>query len=483
MFNQLLRNLPFNPSLITEVAFYAKRLNREAYVRKVGLVAMALTLFVQTLAFVSPPQPTLATSNNDMISGGVASSDDAAKRCYENDNGFRDAIEEFGADCDSVKNSHPVTLDSKDTTENYHTLGKLAYGKKGETPVAVKGKTLWSRDLKDLDHDGSSKHEALETKTKSGGKIYVEKKSGCVTFHGTPPLPAKKCEWNNTLLATDPKCFEPCTLAGKSDMPKTSPYCQAPCTVKDKTNLKASDPGCFEPCNVKGKEAIAKNSTQCFTPCEFNSLIASVNPSCKPCEASLNSVDTTACLVLSKTARNDTKKVDNADGTTVSGDDVIVYTMSAKNQGKSEVKSFVIQENISDVLDYARIVDLGNGADIDKNNIVSWPASAIAPGATLSRQITVKVRSPIPTTPSSTSDPNHFDLQMTNVYGNAINIKLPSGVVKSAEVLTRTTLPNTGPGTSVGIMFVMVTAMGYFFSRTRLMARELTLVKQESSGA
>ena len=36
-----------------------------------------------------------------MISGGVASSDDAAKRCYENDNGFRDAIEEFGADCDS----------------------------------------------------------------------------------------------------------------------------------------------------------------------------------------------------------------------------------------------------------------------------------------------------------------------------------------------------------------------------------------------
>jgi hypothetical protein len=90
----------------------------------------------------------------------------------------------------------------------------------------------------------------------------------------------------------------------------------------------------------------------------------------------------------------------------------------------------------------------------------------------------VKVKNPIPATPTSSSDPGHFDLTMTNVYGNTITIKLPGSVTKTTEVVT-STLPNTGPGTTIAIGFGITMIIGYFFARSRLMAKELAIVKAE----
>ena len=85
------------------------------------------------------------------------------------------------------------------------------------------------------------------------------------------------------------------------------------------------------------------------------------------------------------------------------------------------------------------------GGTKDANNIVVWAKQDIAAGATATVQITIKVKDPIPQTPVSSSDPEHFNLIMTNVYGNTINIKLPGSPEKQVE-MAAATLPNTGPG-------------------------------------
>ena len=159
--------------------------------------------------------------------------------------------------------------------------------------------------------------------------------------------------------------------------------------------------------------------------------------------------------------------------------DTITYSLFAKNNGKGAVKDFVFQENMSDVLDYAAIIDL-HGGQLDANNIVTWPAAAINAGATAQQQITVQVKNPIPQTPVSTSDGGHFDLTMTNVYGNTVNITLPGDVTKTVETVAAT-LPNTGPGTSLFFGAAVVMLAGYFFSRARLLATETSIALQDNN--
>ena len=85
-------------------------------------------------------------------------------------------------------------------------------------------------------------------------------------------------------------------------------------------------------------------------------------------------------------------------------------------------------------------------------------------------------------TPTSTSDAGHFDLIMTNVFGNAVNIFLPASPAKTVEITT-TRLVNTGPGTGLFVAASLVIVAGYFYSRSRLLATESTIaVRDNTSG-
>jgi hypothetical protein len=70
---------------------------------------------------------------------------------------------------------------------------------------------------------------------------------------------------------------------------------------------------------------------------------------------------------------------------------------------------------------------------------------------------------------------------MTNVYGNTINIKVPGSVTKTIETATTTSLPNTGPGTSLFLAASIVMIAGYFYGRARLLARESELALKEGA--
>lgn len=476
MFKKLLSNLPYSPGLIDEVAFYAKRLRRETVVRRTGFILIILTVFIQMFALISPPQASLAQSNNDLINGGVRSAEDATNNCRSSSSDYADILANFNIDCADLANAKDVKLDSKDFHGELYTTGRLAYGKVGETPLNIKAKTYWLRKLSDYDN-GSTKHDALLVTNKDGQKFYIVKDcGGGLTFVGIPPTPKAKCEWSASLLSTDPKCSEPCPIASKKNLAKTSSECYEACPVKGKSNIKSNNVACFEPCPYRNKEAYAKNSSSCFESCIYNSSLTASSSDCKPCKSSQTREDKTSCLRLGKTVKNDTSKLNNANGSTAKPNDVLTYSLSVTNDGDSTIKNFVVQENISDILDYSDISQT-NGGIINKN-VISWPAEDIGGGKTLVKNFSVKIKNTLPATPVSSSDPNHYDLKMTNTYGASVTVKLPPSVIKNIEITTRI-LPNTGVKGSLAICFVLLVLAGYFFARSRLMLRELAIIKAD----
>ena len=69
MFRKIISNLPFNPGLIHQLSFYAKRLHAEESVRRTGVIFTLLAIGVQSLAILSPAQVTLATGDGDLVYG------------------------------------------------------------------------------------------------------------------------------------------------------------------------------------------------------------------------------------------------------------------------------------------------------------------------------------------------------------------------------------------------------------------------------
>jgi uncharacterized repeat protein (TIGR01451 family) len=502
MFEKLLSVLPYNPSLAHQLSFYSRRMREEAAIRRIGVFFLVLAFMVQFMAVLSPPQPTSASSSNDLINGGISSANDARNRCNQNDEHYGDIVNYFGISCADIAAANTVTLQSTGDA-NYYSMGRNSYGQHNpttgrntnETPLNVPGPQgkIYVRLLHSFDSGPYSSYKALKVKSSVNGRVYfILYDCGNLVSAGIPN-PPNRCKWNNNLFASDNKCFQPCRydhsipadnnrcfqpcpIKGLGNVPKDSPKCHQPCPYNKK--ISADSQKCFQPC--KYNKNIPSDSQKCFQPCQYNSSIPSNSPECKPCDKASKS-NPAACVSIHKAASNITAKIADANDTTANPGDVITYTLSAQNTGKADVKGFVFQEDLNDVLDYADITDL-HGGTMNTNKSVSWPAQTIKAGKTASHQITIKVKDPVPQTPAAPGDPNHFDLVMTNVYGDTINIKLPGSPAKTIEGAAAT-LPNTGPGTSLMVAAAIVIIGGYFYGRARLLADESSLAVQESLGA
>lgn len=608
MFEKILAILPYNPSLVHQMSFYARRMREEAAIRRIGLIFMVLTFMIQFFAVLSPPQPTVAANDNSLISGGISSAADAKRNCVNNVRHYGDIVAYYGITCAEIGQAQTVTINSTDQGSQLFSMGHNPQGPRNinsgiithEVPVNVPDAgTLYFRSLHSFDTRGSSSYQALKLKSSVTGRTFwILFNCGNLVAVGVPvpvqpckynrnlaansPKCVPPCQYNRTLAADSPKCFQPCqynkelkagspecfqpckydktipansskcvapckydkTIAanspkcyapcpvpGKTGLPQSSPQCTEPCPYNNaiaasspqcfppcqynpalsanspdcvapvapcqynnallsdspdctppcqfNSTIAASSPQCFPPCQYN--HSISADSTDCFPPCQYNSGIASSDANCKPCDKGTSAQDTIACIAVHKTAANITTGIANADGTTANAGDVITYTLYAENSAKDTVKGFTFEENLSDVLDYADATDL-HGGTIDKDNVVSWPAVNIAAGTSATVQVTIKVKDPIPQTPPDPNDPSHFDLVMTNVYGNTINIKLPGNPVTAIEA-TATTLPNTGPGTGLFFAAVIVIIGGYFYGRARLLEKESILAVQETVGA
>jgi uncharacterized repeat protein (TIGR01451 family) len=189
-----------------------------------------------------------------------------------------------------------------------------------------------------------------------------------------------------------------------------------------------------------------------------------------------------AMLVTDKAVRNETQNIDDANNTTAAAGDVLLYTLSIANKGAGDAVNVPLTgeyaEDISDILEYADVTDLGDGILNKESGKISWPATTITAGNTVTKKFTVKIKNPLPATPISLSDPLSFDYEMHNKYGRTVVVKLPKPVSKTVEQ-TVSILPNTGPTSTLLVSAFIVAVIAYFYYRNRLLAKELRIIQRE----
>ncbi|MDB5168650.1 MAG: hypothetical protein JWO41_6 [Candidatus Saccharibacteria bacterium] len=525
MFEKLVALLPFNPGLAHDLAFYGRRMREESSIRRTGLLFIVLTFMVQFFAVISPPQPTVADSTNDLINGGVSSAAVAAQHCKDNTAAehYGDIMENYGISCQDIANAGTVSIKSTDDSNNLFSFGRLPQGATntrtgkptGETAVNIPGMStaIYARHLSSFDSGAFSTYQALKVTTNRAHKTYyILLNCGNLVSSGvpvpytppTPPAPVTgtlSCASNTDHITLS---FSYANAPNGAIIHKDGAtlYTFAEHTRSGRIDGGTATPGKTYTYNLQaGGKILAGTTITCVTKkttvptcaldatlpagdarckvCETDSTILISDSACKPCAAAVSSANAEACIQRSKAATNTTRGYSDANNTTAQAGDVINYTLYAKNTGKATVKGFTFQENMSDVLDYADVTD-AHGGTLGSDGTMTWPAADIKPGATASVQVTVKVKAVIPQTPTSSSDQTRFDLNMANVYGNAVNIQLPGGTTKTIET-TVATLPNTGPGASMVIAGSIFLAAGYFYSRSRLLAKETDIELQETT--
>lgn len=480
MFKKLISNLPFNPSLIGDVAFYAKRLHGETAIRRGGLIFVVMALLVQMFAVISPPQSTSAASSNDIVRGGFSSRTQAVNYCRSNTGNFADILAYYGVSCDIVASASTQNVSSTSYNKQLDSLGRNPQGPviartgkpTNEYAVSIQGKRYYMRNLWAWDTYASSNYKMLVMKNNRGQTIMIMYNCGNIVTVGVykppPPPPVDYCPNIPGVQPAGTKC-DACPNIPGTQNPGTK--CDA---CPNKPGVQSPGQSCDVCPNIPGTQL---TNQECDV-CPNLPGTQSNRNECYPCPEAEEDDSITACLELAKTAANITQDIDNANGTKAAAGDVIEYSLHTKNNGSQTVRDFVVEENMADVLEYANVVDL-HGGTMNDESIVSWPKTDIAARSTITKKITVKVKNPIPQTPTSSSDPGSNDLTMTNVYyGTAVNITLPAAPVKQIEVVTQT-LPQTGPGTTIAVGFAVTVFASYFFARSRLVAKELDIVRAD----
>jgi uncharacterized repeat protein (TIGR01451 family) len=523
-FKRLVSNLPYNPSLITQVSFYAKRLRQETSIRRLGFLFFALTFFVQMFAVIAPPKLSSAQdTDNDVIRGGFSSHAQANADCDNNVQDYAGVLDYFGISCNDVHNAQEVTIRSTDSDGRLMSMGRKPYFA-NEINYTINGNPYHLRPLQAWDRGVTSTYRAIEGTTPNGLTFILLYDCGNPVFIGVPPpkptpkpTPVKSVSCTILLMNHESndvlKKGDTVTVVGQfsgTNMSSTDTIDMAYDYINADTGQEVVPPVRANGNLFKNGVAsdIQNRSFVMNTPGRYTFRLAGVFngalvpgsfvspcartisvavpvvtchenpnlPQCKPCP-NATPTQPEKCLVFSKMATNETTGDTNANNSTAHAGDVITYNLFTKNTGKVTVKKFVVSESMSDVLDYADITDL-HGGTMSADHFVTWKAVDIKAGETLHNQITIKVKSPVPNTPVSTSNPAKFDLIMSNKYGNTVNIKLPTTTIKTTETVT-TALPNTGPGENIAVGFIVFAFVGYFFARSRLMTKELDLVRQE----
>lgn len=264
--------------------------------------------------------------------------------------------------------------------------------------------------------------------------------------------------------------------------------------LKDEVNISLSEPGAY----VVGLAIKSDIGSATSNLCSAGLKIADIgecryighpgltenDEQCLPCPLFPNyHVNSDRCnnpVVLSKKAANITQNIADANGTTANPGDTITYRLTTTNLSNLGEVKVDVSEKLADVLEYATLETYSEDGKLDDKTL-SWGEVLIPAGESIEHVITVKIMNEVPATAqgSTASSQARYDLNLNNVYGNSINIKLdPPSFAKQVEGVVDT-LPNTGAGTATLIAAITATVVTYFYARARQLRKELDLVRHE----
>ncbi len=476
MFRKLVSQLSLSPAASQNLAYYARRLRQERVTRTFSALAVFLLIGLQVATIIAPATPVNAASPNDVIFGGITSKRDLLSR-YDSDARLRQIFARFDIRRGDIAKTRETTISSRE--RKLMSLGRV-HRFSVDKEVQAAGETFWLRPLYLWDTTRRGAEYRVLAGTRADGSFFaVMFDCGNIVVKEPPAQP-------KTPPPPPPPPPPPLSLACVSLRPDRSsgifPLTVAfngRAQVKNQTVKSYTfDFGDGTP-KVVGQAASVSHTYA--RPGTYTSRLFITGSSGKTtattpaCSSVITVSAPPAKLSLSKAAVNITRNTDATRQPAVGGES-IRYTLTTRNSGGQEAKSYQVKEDLTDVLEYATLVETGGGTL--QGTILSWPTTDIKAGGQLVRTFTVTVKSPVPATPTGISDRNSYDLKMDNVYGNDVRVEIEAPAPKQIEQVAHE-LPATGPGASLLATLIFSALVLYFFARNRQLIAEIKVLRAD----
>lgn len=525
MFRKIVSNLAFSPALVGQLGFYAKRLRHEEATRRVGLIFTALALVVQLFAVVTPPESANAANGNNIIYGGVKSKSELLNLYDRNRDsaGHKDIQQiyaHFGITRKDLVNAKWTTMNSRDQGNKIISVGRSKAYSWQRTPyqVANSSTTVYGSKLSKFDTTSwtkthGSQYTALVGKRAVDGQWFAIL-AGCgnPAFIKLPPAPVATCS-ALTITPISRTRFSFTAKAATSGGATISGYTYVIKDAKGATiDTKAvsstsgtnsvqydfTKDGSYSVAATVATSAGKKTSPACqkqltVTPkpvCAINPELPADSPDCKPCENDptiwYKDKDCKSEFLLTKSVRNVSQSINDANGSTVMPGDKLEYHLTVKNVGKT-TGTYTIEDNLSDILEYADPADLGGATltemssttPVEKAGTITWPAVTLQPGQSVQKIVSVQVKSTIPAMPQSPGNQESYNCRMVNDFGgNHTSVDVDCPTPKAVEQVVAE-LPQTGAGENMLFAGGVLTIVAYFYARSRQMKKEVRLVRRD----
>lgn len=488
LFREFFTNLALGqPSAKNKLSFYIRRLGKEAGVRKLAAVMVVLVTLFQTLTFIFPPKPSNAASSNDIIYGGFS----RRSQLYDiyNSNGeVRAIFQYFDITLGDLQAAAYERDGLSGGDRGVMSIGRNPHSRQDRLlQIPGAGTSVYIRPLSSW--GTSARYDVLHGTNSRGEEFWVLYGCGNIAVRKIPtPTPTPTVRPTPTPTPTPVPKFDCLSLAATPNngtAPLTVNYVgqgSASGTTITQYLFDFGDGTAVEQTSNKASHTYTKAGDYTAKLRVKTSLgVSAQNVACQktikvtpvltPNLEFLKTADNLTVLT------NDGKPTD-ANNTTVAAGNKIRYNLVAQNRGDGAQKSFVFEENVSDILEYADIVDLGGSTVMqkEKQTVLVWPALDVAAAQSVVKSFVVQVKNPIPATPVSASDPTSFDMQMDNVFkSHPVSIKLPPPPVKRVEQVSQE-LPQTGPGAANGIAAAFAAGAVFVFLRARLLKKELEII-------
>jgi hypothetical protein len=491
MFRKIVSQLSLSPSAASQLVFYSRRLKAERVSRTFSAIAAVLVIALQFATITAPPTTSDAASPNDIIYGGIVSQADLLNH-YDDSADLRALYAHFGITRRDIQNTHIAYINSKD--HSLKSIGRLQHLSSDEK-IVVGANTYWSRGLYTWDTGENkirgSTYEVLEgNRASDGGFFAVMFACGNIVYRTlppkpTPPPPPPPPTPLPTPIPTKPTlaCVELIGNDNRTGTTGTGPvtvaytgmgYAKGQTVTQYEFNFGDGSSRTLPTANVSHTYSKIGTWTAML---KVVSSTGAVSTTPAACTYKVTVLPLPPTYVLTKSALNLTQNID-ATTKPANGGDVIRYILGTKNVGAS-AGSYTVVEHLESVLEYANVTDAGGGTL--SNGVMTWPATVIEPGATLSESFTVTVKNPVPSTAVGESDKFAYDLRMDNVYGNAVSINIAPPPPKVIEAASEN-LPDTGSSTSTLIVLVVCCLTLYFYFRNRQLASEIKLLRGDFEG-
>ncbi|MNQ14053.1 hypothetical protein D3C85_269910 [compost metagenome] len=517
MFRKFVSNLSFSPALVGQLGFYAKRLRKEEATRRIGLIFTVLALVVQSFAVFSPPESANAANPDAIIYNSMANKQELLTIYDRNNDGagrtdIQQVYSRTGITRQDIVNAQEAYFNTADFGGKLQFVGRTDTGAQGRYALDVPGSSTGIFSGRWLDQPMTLK-AVIGKRAIDGGWFAIMLYCGnpvYVSLPPPPPVPIANCS-GLTIAPISRTSFRltggssvsgGATVSGYRYIVKNSSGAEVynqllPSTAtSSSTTVDLPRDGAYTASVIVSTSTGDKTGPSCQKPftvspeprCPLNPELVVSDPGCKPCEDDetiwYKDKDCIPEFDISKSVRNVTQGTTNANGSTAKSSDVLEYTLTVKNVGKDK-GDYTVSDSLTDVLEYADIVDLGGGSLIkpagNENTsatTITWPVTSLKAGATLTKTVSVKVKAAIPAIATHQTARGSYDCKMSNVFGNTLDVSILCPPEKTVERIV-TQLPHTGATENMIFAGIVLAVVTYFYARARQVKKEVRLIRRD----